>query len=125
MNDSENESEEVCHISENENGHLDVTFLAPSALSPESIPRTEALLHAVVGRASADGASTDILLDMSRIDFVSSAALNLMLQVRHSCEEKNIRFGLTQLTPQIREVFQVTKLDRLFEIQPERKICGV
>lgn len=116
------ESGEVCFITENSNGHLDIEFLIPSAMSPESIPETSAQLYRAIDRAMAT-VRTDILLDLSRIDFVSSAALNLLLKLRQRCEQNGIRLGLKNLAPQVRNVFEVTQLDQLLVIEPECETC--
>lgn len=114
--------EEVCLFSENSNGHLDVEFLIPAALCPESIPETSRQLNQVIDHAMANF-RTDILLNMSRIDFVSSAALNLLLNLRERCEQNGIRLGLKNLAPQVRNVFEVTQLDQLLIIDPKCETC--
>ncbi len=112
------ESGEVCLVTENSNGHFDVEFLIPSAMCPESIPGTSTQLFEIVDRAMAS-VRTDILLNMSRIDFVSSVALNLLLKLRERCEQNGIQLRLKNLAPHVRSVFEVTQLDQLLAIESE------
>ena len=116
------EPEEACFIAENSNGHLNIEFLNPSAMCPEAIPETSKQLYQTIDHAMA-AEGTNILLNLSRIDFVSSAALNLLLKLRERCEQNGIRLGLKNLAPQVRSVFEVTQLDQLLVIEPECETC--
>ena len=116
------ESGEVCLVTENKNGHLDIEFLISSAMCPESIPETATHLDRIINRCM-DNGPKDILLNMSCIDFVSSAALNLLLTLRQRCEKNGIRLGLKNLAPRVKDVFAVTQLDQLLNIEPECETC--
>ena len=116
------ESEEACFTTGNINGHLEIDFLSPSAMCPEAIPATSTKLYQVIDHAMATE-QTDILLNMSRIDFVSSAALNLLLNLRQRCEQNGIRLGLKNLAPRVKSVFAVTQLDQLLVIEAKCETC--
>lgn len=110
-------TEEVCRISE-DGGQLNLEFLEPAALSPPLIEETRTRLYAIIDNGCAAG-NSEILLNLRRIDFVSSAALNLLLNFREYCEGHDLRLGLKNLSPSVREVFRVTQLDRLLSIEPD------
>ena len=57
-----------------------------------------------------------ILLDFNTVDHLSSAALGMLINVNKKLRERNGQLRLTNIKPQIFEVFVITKLDRLFRI---------
>ena len=61
-----------------------------------------------------------ILLDFSTVDHLSSAALGMLINANKRLKEKNGQLRLTNIKPQILEVFKITKLDKLFRIMPNR-----
>ena len=61
-----------------------------------------------------------VLLDFANVDHLSSAALGMLINANNRVKQKNGQLRLTNIKPQIREVFTITKLDKLFKIYPTR-----
>lgn len=61
-----------------------------------------------------------LLLDFSSVDHLSSAALGMLINANKRVKEKNGQLRLTNIKPQIYEVFVITKLNKLFRILPTR-----
>src|SRR5438552_18159526 len=61
-----------------------------------------------------------ILLDFANVDHLSSAALGMLINVNNRIRQRNGQLRLANIKPQIREVFTITKLDKLFRIYPAR-----
>jgi anti-sigma B factor antagonist len=61
-----------------------------------------------------------ILLDFSNVDHLTSAALGMLINVNNRVREHNGQLRLSNIKPQIMEVFVITKLSRLFKILPTR-----
>ena len=61
-----------------------------------------------------------ILLDFSNVDHLTSAALGMLINVNNRVKENNGQLRLSNIKPQIMEVFVITKLSRLFKILPTR-----
>lgn len=61
-----------------------------------------------------------LLLDFATVDHLSSAALGMLINANNRIKQKNGMFRLANIKPQILEVFKITKLDKLFKIQPTR-----
>jgi len=61
-----------------------------------------------------------ILLDFSRVDHLSSAALGMLINVNNRVKVQSGQLRLTNIRPQIMEVFEITKLNKLFKIMPTR-----
>jgi anti-sigma B factor antagonist len=62
-----------------------------------------------------------LLLDFSTVDHLSSAALGMLINVNNSIKQRNGQLRLTNIKPQIYEVFVITKLNKLFRIFPSRE----
>jgi anti-sigma B factor antagonist len=62
-----------------------------------------------------------LLIDFGHVDHLSSAALGMLININSRIRAKNGMLRLTNIKPQIREVFVITKLDKLFKIMPTRQ----
>jgi anti-sigma B factor antagonist len=57
---------------------------------------------------------SELVLDMTRLEFIDSAGLNAVLKVRDLCAEHTCDFGLTPGARPVQRLFEVTRLiDRL------------
>ena len=63
------------------------------------------------------GKREDILLNFEGVEFMSSAALNKLISLNTKVKAVQGKLKLCNLKPDIREVFSITKLDRVFDIR--------
>jgi anti-sigma B factor antagonist len=61
-----------------------------------------------------------LVLDFANVDHLSSAALGMLINANNRVKQKNGQLRLTNIKPQIFEVFVITKLNKLFKIHPTR-----
>lgn len=61
-----------------------------------------------------------LLLDFGTVDHLSSAALGMLINANNRVRERSGQLRLTNIKPQILEVFVITKLNKLFKILPSR-----
>jgi anti-sigma B factor antagonist len=61
-----------------------------------------------------------LLLDFANVDHLSSAALGMLINVNNKVKHQNGQLRLANIKPQILEVFEITKLNKLFKILPTR-----
>ena len=61
-----------------------------------------------------------LLLDFSNVDHLSSAALGMLINANNRIRQRNGQLRLSNIKPQIFEVFVITKLNKLFRILPTR-----
>src|ERR1700712_5434710 len=61
-----------------------------------------------------------ILLDFAKVDHLSSAALGMLINVNNRVKNHNGQLRLSNIRPAIMEVFEITKLNKLFKILPTR-----
>jgi anti-sigma B factor antagonist len=62
-----------------------------------------------------------ILLNFSNVEYMSSAALAKLITLNKKLQSVNGRLVLCNVDPQIYEVFEITKLNKLFDIQAEEQ----
>jgi anti-sigma B factor antagonist len=61
-----------------------------------------------------------ILLDFANVDHLSSAALGMLIKVNNLIKTQNGQLRLVNIRPAIMEVFEITKLNKMFKILPTR-----
>jgi len=62
------------------------------------------------------GGSKTTLLSFRNVDYLSSAALSVLITLKNQVGAQAGRLMLSDISPQIFEVFKITKLNKLFEI---------
>ena len=75
----------------------------------------KAITRAADQQAPENGPVTRILLDLTPIQFVPSLALGLLVQLNTRCRSRKQKLALAGVSTQVRKVFAVTRLDRVFE----------
>jgi len=58
----------------------------------------------------------NLLIDFRRVNFMSSSALGMLIRVHKKCKEFKIAMKLSNISPNIREVFKITGLEKIFDI---------
>lgn len=61
-------------------------------------------------------AGLHLLLDFGRVEYLSSAVLTELLRISQACKEVGGSLRLCCLSNDIRKVFEITNLDRMFTI---------
>jgi anti-sigma B factor antagonist len=62
-----------------------------------------------------------LLLNFGNVEFLSSAALGKLITLNKKLLAAKGRLILCNIDPQIHEVFEITKLDKFFNIQKEEQ----
>src|SRR5688572_14095241 len=86
-----------------------VEFTNNKILDEANIAEIGATLNALVD----EGDNPRILLDFNNVDHLSSAALGMLINVNNRIKQKNGQLRLTNIKPQIFEVFVITKLNKI------------
>ncbi|MFP4499584.1 MAG: STAS domain-containing protein [Candidatus Hydrogenedentota bacterium] len=61
----------------------------------------------------------NLLLNFTHVDYLSSAVLTELLRLNKAVEQVGGRMRLCGISPTIREVFEITNLDKLFALHEE------
>ena len=72
-----------------------------------------------VRTASSANAGLPVVLDLAKVNFMPSMSLAALIRLTTEFRGSKQRLVLAGLQPQVREVFVLTRLDRLFEIQDD------
>jgi len=60
----------------------------------------------------------NLLLSFKNVEHLSSAALGMLITLKKKVEGKKGKLKLSDINPQIYEVFKITRLNKVFDIHP-------
>ena len=63
-----------------------------------------------------------ILVDMSKVDFIDSAGLTVLVNAFRQAQSLNKRFSLCSVAPSVSIIFELTQLNSIFEIFENRQV---
>lgn len=69
-----------------------------------------------LGQIVADSSGIKLLVSFRNVEHLSSAALGMLIKLNKQVAEAKGTLKLSDITPQIYEVFKITRLNKLFEI---------
>jgi anti-anti-sigma factor len=94
----------------------DALVLSPAGrLDHDSCDAFEAALKPFVDGA---GAGKPIVLDLSALDYVSSAGLRLLMLAGKQAKSQGGRVMIAAMQPLVAEIFHISRFTMLFEIYP-------
>jgi anti-anti-sigma factor len=91
-----------------EHGH-DGTVVVTGRLDAAQAPGAQAFL---------DGVKGNVTLDVSRLDYISSAGLGVLLKTQKRLLASAGKLRLSGVRPHLRDIFVYSGFDKLFEIDP-------
>jgi anti-sigma B factor antagonist len=104
------------HIDEIRHGPITAVRLLDKRLLDEvSIGR----VYAEITEAIRNDSPPLLILGFSRVEFLSSAALGILLKLRQDVKQAGGQIHLAGIRPDVREVFTITKLDSLFQFHAD------
>jgi anti-sigma B factor antagonist len=65
--------------------------------------------------AGTEGVST-VIVDLSKVELLPSLGLGMLLQMSTKCKTRQQSLKLACVQPKVRQVFTITKLDRVFDL---------
>ena len=60
--------------------------------------------------------SKKLLVNLEKVKFMDSSALGMLINLRHECNERNVKLKLAALTEECKKLFDLTKMQNNFEI---------
>ena len=60
---------------------------------------------------------TDIVIDGESLDYIDSTGLGVLMCIYKKLQEKNLNFKIVNLKPNIYKLFDITGLNRVFDIR--------
>jgi anti-sigma B factor antagonist len=61
---------------------------------------------------------SDIVVDLGEVQFIDSSGLGALLSGHKTAAQRSKSFALSGLQPRVRSMFELTRLQRVFEIYP-------
>ena len=104
------------HITKEKQGDILVLKIQESRISEG--PVIEALSHEFEV-AIQNGKCKKILLDLYQVELMSSGMLSVLVRLYRELAERNGRFVLCGARPPVLKVFEMTRLDQLFRLEPD------
>jgi anti-anti-sigma factor len=74
--------------------------------------------QAATAQSFLDGVDGTVTLDCSRLDYISSAGLGVLLKTQKRLLASNGKLRLSGLKPHLHDIFTYSGFDQLFEIEP-------
>lgn len=103
-------------IAVNESGNISiVTFNDSKIIDEEEIQELGQELYDLVERED----RKKIILNFGHVEFLSSAALGKLIGFEKRIKQNSAELILTNIRPEIYEVFAITKLTKLFDIKDD------
>lgn len=88
-------------------------------LEEEDINLLEASIMPLIDEQGA----INLVIDFSNVTFFSSAVLGLLIRISKKTYEAGGKLRLCEINPKILEIFQITRLDKVFDIYTSRKMA--
>ena len=94
---------------------LTLRILDERLVDPEQLKRVFDDLETLLGKSE----ERQIVLDFKAVKFMASAALGKLVSFQKKCLEFKAKLKLCSVAPEILEVFKITKLNKVFGIEPD------
>ena len=84
-------------------------------VDPEQLKRLFDDLNTLLGKTN----EQQVIIDFAPVKFMASAMLGKLVQLEKKCKEFKVKLKLCGVSPDILQVFKITKLNKVFDIQPD------
>jgi len=92
-----------------------VTFSDEKILEEKDIQALQDSVMSVIEQ----GERVNLILDFSKVQFLSSAVLGLLIRVSKKVYEQDGQLKLCSINPKIYEIFKITRLTKIFDIHQD------
>jgi anti-sigma B factor antagonist len=71
-----------------------------------------------LGAAFKQGGAKALLIDLSGVRYMDSSGIATLVEAMQNCMKQGMRLRLVELSPSVRDVFELARLASVFEIFP-------
>lgn len=96
---------------------LVVGFTDSKILDSQRIEEVGRELQEVIPRAE----HRKLLLNFRGVSFMSSAMITKLVMLNKGCKAQGVHLKFCEVSPNVMEVFKITKLNKLFDIQEDEE----
>ena len=94
---------------------LTIQFLAARMLDETQLEQVAQEMLAVIEKTSEE----KVILDFAPVEFMPSSMLGKLVMISKKCKEYKVKLKLSGLSTDIREVFKISRLDKVFSIEKD------
>lgn len=94
-----------------------VTFTSSKILDEREIQDLQVSIMGIIAGCE----ELNLILNFSKVEFLSSSVLGLLIKISKSVYEQHGQLRLCGIIPRINEIFKITRLNKIFEIYPNVK----
>ncbi|MGL4513348.1 MAG: STAS domain-containing protein [Lacipirellulaceae bacterium] len=96
-------------------GILFIALDDPRLLEEARIEQVEKDIYKAIESSTEDR----VVLDFTKVQFMSSSMLGKLVKVHKKCGEFKVKLKLSSVAPDILEVFKITRMNKLFDIEAD------
>lgn len=96
-------------------GILTIQFTDPRILDENQLETVTREVLAQLDKSTEE----KVILDFYPVQFMSSSMLGKLVMIHKKCKEFKVKLKLSGISSDIREVFKISRLDKLFDIEPD------
>lgn len=100
---------------ESKEGILTIWVQAPRLVEDSVLEKLESDTLALIDKTTEER----VILDFDAVQFMSSSMLGKLVKIQKKCKEYKTKLKLSSLSPEIKQVFKITKLDKVFDIEKD------
>jgi anti-sigma B factor antagonist len=71
-----------------------------------------------IGEAFRQGGVRALLIDLAGVRYMDSSGIATLVEAMQNCMKQNMRLRLVDLSPAVRDVFEMARLSSIFEVFP-------
>ena len=101
--------------SHSKDGVLTIQVRDPRMVDESLLEQMERDIAALLDKTTEE----KIVLDFQPVQFMSSSMLGKLVKIHKQCKGFKVKLKLSSIAPEILEVFKITKLDKLFDIEKD------
>jgi anti-sigma B factor antagonist len=75
-------------------------------------------VRTTIGEAFREGGARALLIDLAGVRYMDSSGIATLVEAMQNCRKQNMRFRLVDLSPPVRDVFEMARLSSIFEVFP-------
>lgn len=78
-------------------------------------------IHLEEGLKEAMTASKKIIVDLTELEYISSAGLGVFMSIIQELDNQSIKFAIYGMSPKVNEVFEILGLNQLITIKTDKE----
>ncbi len=91
---------------------LVIRFLSNSIKSDAEVREAATIIDASLGNHD----KKILVIDLTRVNFMTSSMIGELVKLKKKCDKEKMKLRLAGLSPDVEEIFKITKMNKLFKV---------